>query len=377
MHVLDLKPEKILYIYMASCIAVLLFNILYIFIDKYKAKTLEKNSLEYLDLIKEQLARVENGLEPEELHLKLLNRKLRRPEKLRAYEYSVAEAAKQAASDIMKLYFEKVRPVFLSLTDTYERRDEIEQAYFVSLIEKFGIDKGRQSFDGIIEFLVRMSISKDVYVRENSLQALFSIGNAEAVLSAWQKMEANQRYHSRRLLAEGLLRFTGDKLELSRILFQRRKDFNISLALPVFQFIRRYTGEFQQEMLELMQRSTEDKELRLEAVRYLRRYPYAPAREALQKFIWMRDYIDWEFAAMAAMTLSEYPGDDTVECLKEGLHATNWYVRHNCAAALTQGLKIPKAELYEVYNGKDRYAREILQYMEQKADLEQEKMELV
>lgn len=30
MHVLSFKPEVILYIYMASCIAVLIFNILYI-----------------------------------------------------------------------------------------------------------------------------------------------------------------------------------------------------------------------------------------------------------------------------------------------------------------------------------------------------------
>ena len=37
MHVLSIKPEVILYVYMASCIAVLVFNILYIFIDKYIA----------------------------------------------------------------------------------------------------------------------------------------------------------------------------------------------------------------------------------------------------------------------------------------------------------------------------------------------------
>lgn len=38
MHVLSFKPEVILYIYMASCIAVLIFNILYIFADKYSGK---------------------------------------------------------------------------------------------------------------------------------------------------------------------------------------------------------------------------------------------------------------------------------------------------------------------------------------------------
>ena len=51
MHVLSIKPEVILYVYMASCIAVLVFNILYIFIDKYKGRRLEHQRLEMVDEI--------------------------------------------------------------------------------------------------------------------------------------------------------------------------------------------------------------------------------------------------------------------------------------------------------------------------------------
>ena len=48
MHVLSFRPEVILYIYMASCLSVLVFNILYIFADKYKGRALEKRSLSFV-----------------------------------------------------------------------------------------------------------------------------------------------------------------------------------------------------------------------------------------------------------------------------------------------------------------------------------------
>ena len=43
MHVLSIKPEMILYFYMASCLAVLVFNILYIFVDKYKGRRAQES----------------------------------------------------------------------------------------------------------------------------------------------------------------------------------------------------------------------------------------------------------------------------------------------------------------------------------------------
>lgn len=48
MHVLSFKPEVILYIYMASCIAVLIFNVLYIFADKYSGKKRARSSLSFV-----------------------------------------------------------------------------------------------------------------------------------------------------------------------------------------------------------------------------------------------------------------------------------------------------------------------------------------
>lgn len=375
MHVLSIKPEVILYFYMASCLAVLVFNILYIFVDKYKGRRLEHRSLEMVDEIRGQIQDMKGG-NVQEAYFSGLARRLGKLEKLRAFEFSMDEILRTVPKEDTKGFLEHMRRVFLELVPIYEKRDEIEQAYFASLVEKFGIDRGHTAYDGLMDFMIRMVMHKGVYVRENALKALYMIGNKEAILAAWEKMEDNEIYHSRKLLADGLLGFTGDRKELARLLFGHRGRFEPRLILPVMQFIRFLGEDFKSEFLEIMSKETEDKEIRLEAVRYFRKYPYEPAREALQRFLRYHEFLDWEYAAVAAQALASYPGPDTVDCLKEGLKATNWYVRLNCADALILGLKIQKKDLFDVYNGRDRYAREILHYVTEKIEIKGQEMEL-
>ncbi len=65
-----------------------------------------------------------------------------------------------------------------------------------------------------MDFLVTLVIGPDVYARENALGALYSVGNQEAVLAQWEKMEDNGILHSVKLLADGLLGFAGIDMNL-------------------------------------------------------------------------------------------------------------------------------------------------------------------
>ena len=374
MHVLSFRPEVILYIYMASCISVLVFNILYIFADKYKGRALEKRSLSFVGEISAQIERLHEAGEPEAAHYKRLRNELKNPEKLWAFEYSVLTVMQQAPEEYTAEYLRSLRGVFLELAGVYRKRDTIEQAYFAYLIEKFRIDEGRESFDGIMDFLMDMITGKDVNARENAMRAFYAIGNESAILAIWRKLEDNEISHSRKLLADGLFSVQGDRKELAKLLFAHREEFGTTLFLPVMQFIRFFTGDFQQQFFTLLSGKNEDKEIQLEAIRYFRRYPYEPVREILQNYVRYQEYIDWEYAAMAASALASYPGEDTVFCLKEGLKAANWYVRLNCAEALIYGLGISRLRLFDVENGRDRYAREIIRYVLEKEQLRQPEM---
>lgn len=116
MHILSIKPEVILYVYMASCVAVLVFNVLYIFIDKYRGRRLEHQSLEMVDEITGQIQQMEAGVDVREEYFTGLIRRLKKLEKLRAFELSMEEIRRQMPAGRTEKYLEQMRRVFLEIS---------------------------------------------------------------------------------------------------------------------------------------------------------------------------------------------------------------------------------------------------------------------
>lgn len=371
MHILSFQPEYILYFYMLSCVAVLLYNVAYIFYDKFRRNKKEGNKKR---IIEELLACIQE----EEIDEKRMVRRLSRLLPMLELEEGV-EWLRQDKNIVPKLdhYCKALRPVFLRLTDQYAKKPEEEQAYFSYMVFFLKINEGQESSDGIVEYLLEQVMKKNVYCRENALKALYAIGNPEFICRAWTMMDRNRILHSSKLLSDGLLGFQGNKEKLALILWEGRKEYGSYLLLAVMQFIRFSTASFCNPFLELLRDERQDKELRLEAIRYLRRYPYEPARELLLSYVKYQELVDWEYAAMAALSLSAYPGRDTEYVLKTGLHSRNWYVRKNCARSLVEGLQLSYLQLADVLNGNDRYARESLIAMMDQQKIENQRMELV
>ena len=69
----------------------------------------------------------------------------------------------------------------------------------------------------------------------------------------------------------------------------------------------------------------------------------------------------WEFAAVAATALANYPGERAVEVLKGCLSSPSWFVRHNAAKAL-YGYGLTLEDLDDVVSGPDAYARDMVTY---------------
>ena len=109
-----------------------------------------------VDEITGQIQQMEAGVDVREEYFTGLIRRLKKLEKLRAFELSMEEIRRQMPAGRTEKYLEQMRRVFLELVPVYEKRDEIEQAYFASLVEKFGIDKGHTAYDGLMDFMIRM-----------------------------------------------------------------------------------------------------------------------------------------------------------------------------------------------------------------------------
>jgi len=74
-----------------------------------------------------------------------------------------------------------------------------------------------------------------------------------------------------------------------------------------------------------------------------------------------QDTPEWEYKAIAATALAKYKSQQVIDVLKEALKSDNWYIRFNASESLV-AQNIGYMELIDIYNGTDRYAREILEY---------------
>ena len=362
-----LNPEVVVYVYMASCAAVLIFNLLYIASDKSRGRSLERRCKVFKKEICQQLKRIEAGEAVHVAHKKKMSRKLQKLEDLKAYEIAFLEVCEEVQTDIVSTYRKTLYEVFLMLVSFYKRRDEIERAYFARLIETLKVKHYQPETDALTAFLLNSVTERNVYIRENAFKALYAIGDESLIQQAWKNQMQTNIFHNKKLLTDGLLTFAGDKDALAEVLWAECDTFPEELVLPVMQFIRFSSGCFAERFFIVMTNPAKSMEIRLEAIRYFRSHFYGPAKDALKEFIETMNTDEWAYAAVAALSLVNYPEPDVVDALKEGLHSVNWYVRLNCAETLILGLKIPKSQMLDVHNGRDRYAREILTYVTERA----------
>ena len=114
-------------------------------------------------------------------------------------------------------------------------------------------------------------------------------------------------------------------------------------------------------VLSLMRDEREDLAVRLACIRYFMRRRWPAAEADLLKLASDNDPARWEYQAIAATALSNYPGMEAVEVLKGCLSSPSWFVRNNAARTLYDyGLTLE--DLDDVVNGSDAYARDMLAY---------------
>ena len=204
---------------------------------------------------------------------------------------------------------------------------------------------------------------KSFYSRINALKALCTLGEAEILMDAVPLLEGGRGgsgLHGK-ILVEALMTYRGNAGELIALIWQRLPRFSTELQRGLLDYIRFRSGAYQDQMLAVLLDESMDKELRFSAIRYFGRYPDQRARQTLLGFVSDPEPTRWEYAAISASCLAQYPGADTVETLSGAMHSPNWYVRCNSAESLEK-LGLTYEDLLGDAAGKDRYAREMLTY---------------
>lgn len=354
-----LDIDKLIYSYLFICIMLLFYNIFNIFYSYRKEKKYEGSTREWQRSIVRQIALLSEGKTIEQDHKKCMEKQLTNTNQLISYVHALDTLRENAEE--LNGYLQENYIVIQSLAYHYARKESMERAFFAFFISKNAPYDGKE-YRPLMEILLSFLEDSTVYCRENVMNALYAMGNSQAVENALQIINDRQWFHHQKLLSDGLMTFTGDKEELAERLWSHQKEWDDNLMVSVVQFITESSDKFKERFFTVLQSADVDIEIRLAILRYYRRHVYEPIRQLLLSYLRDENTTDENMRIVTASVIDRYPGEEVVTALKAALHHSNWYFRYNAAASLVS-LKVDITQLQDVLDGKDRYAKEILTYM--------------
>lgn len=351
--------ETMIAMYGLICASMIVFNIIY---NLRLRGTEHRNQIRCEQLkakIEPQLERIQQDLTLDELHLKFLRRKLKKINHLIAFDQVLDEFSAQQHT-LTAEYLHQIQPAMLYLAISYEKREDMQSAFFAYLLSKH-VSRQQCHAESIQELLLDYVQKQNLYCRLNALRALFQMGNIDFIVSAVKQQDDGAIFLHEKILTELFLSFPGEHHHLIARLWTEWNSFSLHTQISILNYIRFQSGDYPEEMFTLMQCTSANKELRLAAIRYLGKYPFMPALDSLSAFVRERDPDRWEYATVAASALAAYPEELVIGTLKQALYSENWYIRSAAAQSL-ETLDVDYSEILDIVIGNDRYAREMMTY---------------
>jgi len=367
-----MKIEIMIYIYIAICVSMILYNIIYVFILKHRERSLVYDSEKLKKILYAQIDILKKGEEINEKHKKFLLRELDKTSGVTAFDKAFEEVF-ESEPEFAPKYLVDTFPVFEALTHRYINKDTIKIAYFPYILYKYNILKYHESED-LTSALFNLLRSVNVYCRENTLKALYSMQKPDVVQRALKIIDTNLSFHHSKLISDGLMFYKGDKEDLKDTLFSRFKDYSVQMQVNILNYFRFASIKCDSEMLEILKNEKENNEIRFSAIRYFEKFPSHDAEPIILNLAENLEKRIWEYQAIASSALKAYPGDTTFRILVKNLSSSNWHVRQNSAISCEK-LGYTYHDLISVFDGDDRYAREIIRYRLDRRDAEKKAVE--
>lgn len=354
-----MKIEVMIYVYIAICVSMMVFNVVCIFVLKHRAKALTSDSEKYEKLIREQLERIKNYEPVTEKHKTFLKKVLQKTSCVTAFDKAL-DGIYASEPELVEKYCMSIYPVFEYLTYKYISKDTLQIAYFPYILHKYGILKHEDSAN-LKDVLFELLRSVNVYCRENTLKAIYGMQNPEMAAEALKVIDKNLYFHHPKLVCDGLLTYKGDKETLKECLLENFDAYSVRMQLNILNYFRFGNVRCDEKMLGILTDEKADNELRYSAIRYFEKYPCDEAGSFIRTLAENLEGRPWEYQSIASSALKSYPGDVTFRILVANLSNSQWYIRQNSAVSLEK-LGYTYHDLISVFDGNDRYAREIMRY---------------
>ena len=266
--------------------------------------------------------------------------------------------------DLAEKYFHEyicqTAPTIVSLTSSYRKKDDIVQGFYVFMLKKYGYLRHFHTAE-LVANLQDLLDQGDSTSAEGVLLAVYQIGDPKVVLEVLRQVNKRERFLHPKIISDGLLSFSGDAQELQLLLLDHLLSFSEQMQVNIINYLRFSGGMHCERALQLLQNEEICDETRFSCIRYLGKYPYAPAYDLIARFAAGESGRRIEYAIVALSALRYYPQPRTTEILRSQINSSNWFIRYNATESL-EYLGLEYQDLVDIFDGEDRFARDMLQY---------------
>ena len=291
---------------------------------------------------------------------------------LRPKKKLITPLPRDLAEQYFDEYITQTAPTIVSLSSVYRKKDDIVHTFYIFALKKYGYLRRFHSSElvtNLQDFLDR----GDSLCAEGVLLAVYQIGDPKVVIEVLHQVDKMDRFLHPKIISDGLLSFSGNSQELQLLILDKLLTFSEQMQVNLLNYLRFSGGKHCEQVFKLLENKDNYTETRLSCIRYFGKHPYEPAYDLIAKFASGEGEERIEYAIVALSVLRYYPNPRTIEILRTQINNPNWFVRYNATESLAY-LGVEYQDLIDVFDGKDRFARDMLQYrFDQRYILDKEK----
>lgn len=292
--------------------------------------------------------------------------------RLRPKKKLITPLPRDLAEQYFDEYITQTAPTIVSLSSVYRKKDDIVHTFYIFALKKYGYLRRVRSSELVTNFQDFLDRG-DSLCAEGVLLAVYQIGDPKVVLEVLHQVDKMDRFLHSKIISDGLLSFSGNSQELQLLILDKLLTFSEQMQVNLLNYLRFSGGKYCEQVLKLLENKDNYTETRLSCIRYFGKHPYEPAYDLIARFASGKVEERIEYAIVALSVLRYYPNPRTIEILRTQISNPNWFVRYNATESLAY-LGVEYQDLIDVFDGKDRFARDMLQYrFDQRYILDKEK----
>ena len=261
----------------------------------------QENSIHHMKLQPSPFEKIKSGEAVSGIHKNYLRRQLDKTGGITAFDKAL-EIIYESEPEATEQYLVDTFSVFEYLTHRYISKDTLKIAYFPYLLHKYNILKHHES-ERLVDALLTLMRSVNVYCRENTIKAIYSMQKPDVAVQALKALDTNLSFHHPKLVCDGLMDYKGDKEVLKEKLFCAFDDFSTQMRVNIVNYFRFGNVRCDEEMLKMLMDEKENHEIRFSAIRYFEKFPNEKARAILQNLAENLEDRIWEYQAIATSAL--------------------------------------------------------------------------